>query len=187
MGLGRSAARQAGAQASLLSGHTRLAGDDPLPQPPDHPPGTRRAEFGVRFVIKCARTRRLNYEPDPEFRPTPNSCRNLTEHRAAPDHAALRGGVIGRRAVHHAAVVPDQELAGLPAVLVGEIRMDGERVQLLDQRAPGVIRHAENVFRVIAEIEAFAPGLGMRAHYRVIDWRLGEALRLGERILAVAP
>ena len=89
---------------------------------------------------------------------------NLAEHRAAPYDAALRGGVVGRRAVHHAAVVPHDQLAGPPAVLVGEVRMDGERIQLLDQRAPFVVRHALDVFRVIAEVQALAAGFRMRAH-----------------------
>ena len=65
--------------------------------------------------------------------------------------------------------------------------MDGERVQFLDQRAAFVVGHADDVFRVIAEKQAFAPGFGMRAHDRMVDRRLRQPLRLGERILAVAP
>jgi hypothetical protein len=41
--------------------------------------------------------------------------------------------------MHHATVVPDQQLARFPAVLISEVGMNRERVQLFDQRAPLVI------------------------------------------------
>ena len=64
--------------------------------------------------------------------------------------------------MHDAAIVPGNELAGLPPVLVGQVGMDGEDVQFLDQRASFVVRHADDVFRVIAEIDV-AARFGMRA------------------------
>src|SRR5262249_7884971 len=54
--------------------------------------------------------------------------RHFPEHGAAAYHAPLGGGIVGGRAMHHAAVVPEQQLVGLPVMLVGEVGVDGERV-----------------------------------------------------------
>src|SRR5262245_17404971 len=74
--------------------------------------------------------------------------RRFTQHGAASDHAPLHRRVVLGGAVHQAPVVPDDELARRPAMFVGEIRMHGERVQLLDQRAPLVVVHADDVLGV---------------------------------------
>ena len=88
--------------------------------------------------------------------------------------------------MHQAAVVPDDQLVRLPVVLVGEVGMDGERVELVDQRAAFVVRHADDRLGVVAEVEAGAAGLGMAADDRVLDRRRLALLRLGHQVDAVA-
>src|SRR5258708_37722983 len=90
------------------------------------------------------------------------SSRNLTEHGATAHHATLRERIIGRGAMHHAAVVPYDQLARLPAMLVREIRMNGESVKLLYERASLRVRHAGDGFRVVGQGGALAAGFGWR-------------------------
>src|SRR5258708_7884822 len=113
------------------------------------------------------------------------SSRNLTEHGATAHHATLRERIIGRGAMHHAAVVPYDQLARLPAMLVREIRMNGESVELLYERASLRVGHADDGLRVVAQVDALAAGFGVRPHDRMIDGRCLEPLRLGHRFLAV--
>src|SRR4030095_1968671 len=100
-----------------------------------------------------------------------SSVRNFAEDRTPADDAALRRRIVGSGAVHDAAVVPGDELACLPAVLVGEVGMDGERIELLDQLPSLVIRHADDVLGVIAEIDALSPRFRMGADDRLVDRR----------------
>src|SRR4029434_10531476 len=78
-----------------------------------------------------------------------SSVRNFAEDRTPADDAALRRRIVGSGAMHNAAIVPSDELACLPAVLVGEVRMDGERIELLDQLPSLVVGHADDVLGVI--------------------------------------
>src|ERR1700693_5470521 len=54
--------------------------------------------------------------------------RDLAEHGTAAYHPTLRNRVVRRRAMHQAAVVPYDELAGFPAMLVREVRVNCELV-----------------------------------------------------------
>ena len=58
-------------------------------------------------------------------------------------------------------------------MLVGQVRMDRERVQLLDERASLRVGHSDDVLGVIAKVEALAAGFRMRPDDRVIHRRLG--------------
>src|SRR6185295_7799047 len=55
------------------------------------------------------------------------------------------------------------------------------------QRAPLLVRHADDVFGMVAEEHAFAPCLRMRADDRMIHGWRGAPLLVGHRFLAVTP
>src|SRR5205085_10017365 len=95
--------------------------------------------------------------------------RHLAEHGTTAHDPRLRRRIVRRCPMHETAVIPNDQLAGLPAMLVGEIGMNGKRIQLLDQRPSFGVRHADDVLRVIAEIETLAMGLRMCAHNGVIN------------------
>src|SRR5690348_3104215 len=118
--------------------------------------------------------------------PAAGSRWNPADHGTAPNDALLGRRIVWRRTVHHAAIVPDQEFARLPAMFVRQIGVRRESVQLVDQHAPFRVRQPDDVFGVIAEEQALAAGLGMRAYYRMVDGRRGRALLLRHRLLAVA-
>src|SRR5215471_15310525 len=105
--------------------------------------------------------------------------RLLAEHRAAADDAGLERGVVALGLVHEAAIVPDHEVARPPAVLVAARQTDYALVKRLDEFPPLVIAHADDALGMIAEEDALASGLGVRAHDRMIDRRHGGALRFG--------
>src|ERR1700745_3037921 len=69
--------------------------------------------------------------------------------------------------MHRAAIVPDDEVADGPAVLVDELRLRREGDQLLDQRPPLLDRPADDVRSVRGEIEAGAARGGMMPHQRL--------------------
>src|SRR4029450_13073750 len=100
-----------------------------------------------------------------------SSVRNFAEDRAPADDAALRRRIVGSGAMHDAAGGPGDALARLPAVLVGEVGMDGERIELLDQLPSFVVGHADDGLGVIAEIDALPPGFWMGADDRLVDRR----------------
>jgi hypothetical protein len=118
--------------------------------------------------------------------------RAFSRRRFAEDGAAAYDAALGRRivrcsAMQEAAVVPDDELVRPPAMLVGEVGVHRQRVQFLDERAPFGVRHADDVFRVVSEIETFASGLRMHANDRLIHGRRFASLGLGQQIPAVSP
>src|SRR6516165_10692292 len=128
--------------------------------------------------------------PHPEDRPSgleERLPRLVAEHGAAADDARLERGVVALGLVHEAAIVPDHEVARPPAVLVAARQTDDALVERLDEFPPLVIAHADDALGMIAEEDALASGLGVRAHDRMIDRRHGGALRLGHRVLAVPP
>jgi hypothetical protein len=81
------------------------------------------------------------------------------------------GVVVGTTAMHRAAIVPDDEVADGPAVLVDELRLRRGGNQLLDQRPPLLHRPADDVRGVRGEIEAGAPGGRMMPHEGLRHWR----------------
>src|SRR5690606_19737539 len=72
--------------------------------------------------------------------------------------------------VQRAAIVPDQEVARTPLVAVDVLALRRERVQLLEQRAAFVLRPADDVGRVRADVKALAAILA-RAHDRMVNGR----------------
>src|SRR5919106_2634274 len=123
----------------------------------------------------------------PALSPRLRRDRHLADHRAPAQHARLLSGVVRLRLVQHAAVVQDPEVARPPAVRVDELRPYDRSIQLLDQLPSRLERHALHAPGMIAEEQAFAPGLGMDAHDRVCYRRLGLLLRLAHRVVAVPP
>src|SRR5262249_39081345 len=111
--------------------------------------------------------------------------RLFAEHRAATDDARLLRGVVAFGLMHEAAIVPDHEVAGSRAMLVAARQPDDALVEPLDEPPTLVIAHADDALGMIAEEEALASGLGMRAHDRMIDRRHRRTLHLGHRVLAV--
>src|SRR5438093_10347581 len=72
-----------------------------------------------------------------------HACGYVAQHCASADDAPFRERIVGCRTMQHAAIVPDDQLARSPPMLVGEIGMNRERVQRLDQRPPLVVRHPD--------------------------------------------
>ena len=63
--------------------------------------------------------------------------------------------------------------------------MDGERIELLDHGAAFVVVHAQHVFGMVAEEQAFTARVGVGAHDGMVDWRNRFALGFGHRHFAV--
>lgn len=89
--------------------------------------------------------------------------------------------------MHDTSVIPHKEFVWLPAVFVGQVRMNGKGVQFFDPRSTFVIRHAEDVFRVVTEEQTLSPGFRMGPDDRMIDWRRVAFLRFRHRLFTVAP
>ena len=53
--------------------------------------------------------------------------------------------------MHYTSVIPHEQLVWLPAVFVGEIRMNGKNVQFIYPLAAFFIRHGDDIFGVVAE------------------------------------
>ncbi len=105
--------------------------------------------------------------------------RDRSAHCCPVHQPALRQLVILDRPVLHRAIVPHQEVPGPPLMTVDESRLDdviGERgnqglgFRRLDALDPGAI--------VAHDIEAFAPGMGMRPDDRMGDRRIPVGFRL---------
>ena len=93
-------------------------------------------------------------------------------HDVAVHDAAIPGHlVIGHRTVEQAAIVPHDEIAVAPAMRVDVFGLRRVPQQCVEQRGALVLRHAEDVQRVVAEIERLRAGFGVGAHQRVIDRR----------------
>ena len=78
--------------------------------------------------------------------------------RVRHPHAA--SVVAAARAVLHRAVVPDHEIALAPLVAVDELRLRRECIQLLEQGAPFVERHADDVRGMRADVQRLAAACG---------------------------
>ena len=89
--------------------------------------------------------------------------------------------------MHHAPVIPYQQLVWLPTMLVGEVRMNGKGVEFFDPRSAFFIRHAEDVFSVVPEEQTLSPGIRMGPDDRMVDWRCVAFLRFRHRFFTVAP
>ena len=89
--------------------------------------------------------------------------------------------------MHQAAVVPHHELVRAPAVPVDGAEGRRGRVELVHQRPSLRIIHPLDGLRVVAEEQTVASGLGMGANNRVGDRRHLPALRLGHRLVSMAP
>ena len=98
-------------------------------------------------------------------------------------------------------VVPNDEIAGSPAMYVDELPLRRVFEKLGENDGAFGLRQPDDMRRVIAEIQRLAAGLGMGAHQRVIDLRQvriegraerdpqpGEAplCRLGQRLVSRA-
>ena len=85
-------------------------------------------------------------------------------HRRPVHHAPVLRLVPGATAVEHAAVVPHDQIARLPAVCVDQLRMGDGGHQLPEQGARRVRRHADDLARVGADVEGLSAIHGIRAH-----------------------
>ena len=81
-------------------------------------------------------------------------------------HHARHGRVVGSRAVQHAAIVPDREVAGLPAVAQHARRTAREVEQLVEQALGFLRREARNAERVAADEQRAAPRHRVHLHER---------------------
>src|SRR5260370_16106876 len=88
--------------------------------------------------------------------------------------------------MHRAGIVPDYEIADLPAMAIAKLGPHAMRVKLGDQVERFVLRHALPVLKYDADafassdIERLAPGMGMGAHDRVGDIGCLGELRRGQ-------
>jgi hypothetical protein len=98
----------------------------------------------------------------------------------------VRGQIERGGPVQHAAVVPQQQFALGPAMLVRQVGVNDHGVEFLNQHTALVVGQTEDVFRMVAEIDAFASGFRVRANDRVVHRWAFALLRLGHQVLAVA-
>src|SRR5204863_8095062 len=90
--------------------------------------------------------------------------------RHAPVDALFLRWIVARRLVIRAAVVPDDDVALPPAVTVFALRLDHALRQLVDHRVALVLVDSLDPQDLAGiEVEAFAPGLRVRADDRVED------------------
>ena len=73
-------------------------------------------------------------------------------------------GVVGSGAMHRAAVVPHNDVAQCPDVLVNAPRLAGIVQQLVARRLRRLVSHARNAVGVTPGVERFAMSLRMRLH-----------------------
>src|SRR5262245_36176800 len=71
--------------------------------------------------------------------------RRCVDDRGAAQVADVDVGLVGRRAVQCAAIVPDHQIAGAPAVAEYDVRPRGEGEQFGEQRAPLLDRPADDM------------------------------------------
>ena len=106
-------------------------------------------------------------------------CRDLN----AVHHAAVPFLVEWQRTMHRAAVVPDDQVTHLPAVLVSKARLRGKRAQLPQQRIAFLVFHADHrtAMLLAARIEAALTRFRMGPHDRMLHVRQPCFFLVGER------
>src|SRR5262249_16051653 len=107
----------------------------------------------------------------------------LNRHCALDDdavHLAPRAlGVVGIRLVHGAAIVPDEDIALLPAMAVLEARLGCVRDELVEKRIALAPLEPDDLLDAVGiEVERFLARLGVGAHDGMDGARHGRRLGL---------
>jgi hypothetical protein len=105
---------------------------------------------------------------------------SLILDRRPPHIAAVSRAVEWSRAMERAAIVPDDQIADPPAMLVNEARLGRECGQLVKKGATLLGRPSDDVRRMRSEKERASPGAGMNPHHGLANRRQCGALFVGE-------
>ena len=104
------------------------------------------------------------------------TIRGRTLDRGAPHQPTLREIVIQDSAVLHRAIVPDNDIADPPFVLIDELRLYDVISESLDQRFAVSRAPTQNLGAIVTNnVKAFTAGSGMTAHDGVFyRWIIGD-------------